>query len=50
MDELKECSRRRRWLGLFTERFSWAPSFVQALKFLNNFILLGVGHAPDSIY
>ena len=40
MDELIEhfC---RSWLGPFMQRFSWEPSFVQALKFLNIYFLLG---------
>ncbi len=41
MNELRECSCWRR-PGLFMQQFSWAPSFVQALKFLNNYFLLAV--------
>ena len=36
------------WLGLFMQQFSWAHSFVQALKFLNNYFLLGVNTTLES--
>ena len=44
MDEHVECSHRS-WLGDFMQQFSWCPLFAQALEFLNNYFLPGVGAA-----
>ena len=47
MDEHIECAHPR-WLGLFMQQFSLAPSLLRALKFHNNSFLLGVLFASNT--